>query len=37
MKTDISQNGQRTLKGRLKDAQIGIQRYFLGCFYDSRK
>jgi hypothetical protein len=37
MKTDFTLLGKRTFGGRLKDAKIGINRYFLGNFYDSRK
>lgn len=37
MKTDFTKTGKRTTKGALKDAKVGVQRYFLGNFYDSRK
>jgi hypothetical protein len=37
MKTDFTLLGKRTLKGVLKDAKIGVNRYFLGNFYDGRK
>ncbi len=37
MKNDFTAFGKRTAMGALKDAKIGIQRYLLGNFYDSRK
>lgn len=36
MKTDFTKTGRRTISGALKDAKVGVQRYFLGNFYDSR-
>lgn len=37
MKSDFTSSGKRTWKGALKDARIGVQRYFLGNFYDANK
>lgn len=37
MKTDITSKGKITLKSNLNDLKIGIKRFFLGHFYDSRK
>lgn len=37
MKSDFTSKGKRTFSGMLADGKIGIQRYFLGNFYDNRK
>lgn len=37
MKNDFTKTGKRTLGGAIKDAKVGVQRYFMGNFYDSRK